>query len=154
MSSVAADPVDRIMEVMEASFDPAFGEAWTRRQVSDALVTGHCRYLLVDEAGRPTLSQATGFLLSRQAADEEELLLIAVRPQYRRNGLASALIERMLAEAQLRGVARVFLEMREGNEAAELYKKHGFGAVGRRPKYYNRGQITGIDAITFALLLH
>jgi ribosomal-protein-alanine N-acetyltransferase len=40
--------------------------------------------------------------------------------------------------------------MREGNPAAELYRRHGFEPVGRRPNYYNRGSITGIDAITFA----
>jgi ribosomal-protein-alanine N-acetyltransferase len=65
-------------------------------------------------------------------------------------GLASILIERFVAEARMRGVTRVFLEMRDGNPAAELYKKHGFEAVGRRKNYYNRGSITGIDAITFS----
>lgn len=151
MSSVASDPVDRIMEVMETAFDPDFGEAWNRRQVSDALVMGNCSYLLIDERGRLSQSgPAAGFLLSRQAADEEELLLIAVRPEFRRRRIATALLERFVAEAKIRGITRLFLEMREGNPAAELYAGHGFEPVGRRPNYYNRGRITGIDAITFA----
>ncbi len=151
MSSVAFDPVDRIMEVMEVAFDPAFGEAWNRRQVSDALVMGGCGYLLAGEHGALTEGgAAAGFLLSRQAADEEELLLIAVRPEFRRRGIAGELLERFIAEAKIRGIIRLFLEMREGNPAAELYRRHGFEPVGRRPNYYNRGSITGIDAITFA----
>ena len=153
MSSLAADPVDLIMEVMQSAFDPAFGEAWNRRQVSDALLLGNCHYLLAGEdlehpAGG---EQAAGFLLSRQAADEEELLLIAVRPELRRRGIAGKLIERFVAQARSRGRRRLFLEMREGNPAERLYLEHGFVPVGRRPNYYNRGKIKGIDAITFAL---
>jgi ribosomal-protein-alanine N-acetyltransferase len=152
MSALHSDPVDRIMEVMEVAFDPAWGEAWNRRQVGDALTLGGCSYLLVDERG--ALSQsgpAAGFLLSRQAADEEELLLIAVRPEFRRRGIAQELLACFVAEARIRGISRIFLEMREGNPAALLYLKCGFEPVGRRPNYYNRGRITGIDAITFAL---
>jgi ribosomal-protein-alanine N-acetyltransferase len=37
------DHIDRLMAVMDAAFDPFFQEAWTRRQVEDALVTGMCR---------------------------------------------------------------------------------------------------------------
>lgn len=154
MSSIASDPVDRIMEVMETAFDPTYGEAWNRRQVGDALTLGGCNYMLVNERGAPGESGPTaGFLLSRQAADEEELLLIAVRPEFRRMGIGRELLMRFIAEARIRGINRIFLEMREGNRAADLYMKCGFEPVGRRPNYYNRGRITGIDAITFALIL-
>ncbi len=152
---VPIDPVDHIMEIMAQAFDPVFGEAWNRRQVSDALQMGNCSYLLLDEQGR-TLAPgktAAGFILSRQAVDEEELLLIGVRPEYRRRGVASALLERLVTEARMRGIRRLFLEMREGNPAENLYLKHGFEPVGRRPNYYNRGEIAGIDAITFALTI-
>lgn len=147
------DPVDHIMDVMEGAFDPAFGEAWNRRQVSDILLLNNCHHLLVDANGQTpgNEGQAAGFTLSRQAADEEELLLIAVLPQYRRQGIATTLIECLIANARARGVTRMFLEMRDGNPAAAFYRKHGFHPVGRRPNYYNRGSISGIDAITFAL---
>ena len=36
------DDLDRLRAVMTAAFDPAFGEAWTRRQVEDALLIGNC----------------------------------------------------------------------------------------------------------------
>ena len=152
MSSTVCDPVDAIMAVMETAFDPAFGEAWSRRQVSDALVLSNTHYLLADVSGRAPgdPSEAVGFLLSRHGADEEELLLLAVAPDVRRRGVAAALITRFAADAAGRGIARLFLQMREGNQAETLYRAHGFLPVGRRREYYRGPGGNRIDAITFS----
>lgn len=146
------DDLDRIMAVMEAAFDPMYGEAWTWRQVSDALWLPNTHYLLAGPGGRACGEDdpAAGFVLSRAAADEEELLLIGVSPQFRRQGVGSVLIERFIAEAESRGAKRLFLEMREGNPAETLYRRHGFQNVGRRRDYYRRGNGVPLDAITFA----
>jgi ribosomal-protein-alanine N-acetyltransferase len=146
------DPVDAIMTVMETAFDPAFGEAWNRRQVSDALVLANTHYLLADASGQEPGDpfETVGFLLSRHGADEEELLLLAVAPAARRRGVAAALITRFAADAAGRGVARLFLQMRAGNQAEVLYRAHGFLAVGRRREYYRGPNGNRIDAITFA----
>ncbi len=146
------DDLDRIMAVMEAAFDPAFGEAWTRQQVEDALLLPNTHYLLAESSGRPLIGEqeAAGFVLSRGAADEEELLLIAVVPYLRGRGIGSALLARFLFEARSRGAVRLFLEMREGNPAESLYRRHGFASVGRRRAYYRRGKGAPLDAITFA----
>jgi [ribosomal protein S18]-alanine N-acetyltransferase len=147
-----SDDLDRIMAVMDAAFDPAFGEAWTRRQVGDALVLPNTHYLLAGPDGEAPREgeEAAGFVLSRGAADEEELLLIAVDPRHRRRGVGSRLLERFAAAAGARGAARLFLEMREGNPAEALYRRHGFERVGRRRAYYRRGAGAPLDAITFA----
>jgi ribosomal-protein-alanine N-acetyltransferase len=146
------DDLDRIMAVMEAAFDPAFGEAWTRAQVGDALVLPHTHYLLAGADGGPPREDedAAGFVLSRGAADEEELLLIAVDPRHRGRGVGAALLDRFIAAARARGAMRLFLEMREGNPAESLYRRHGFARVGRRRAYYRRGTGAPLDAITFA----
>jgi ribosomal-protein-alanine N-acetyltransferase len=146
------DDLDRIMLVMEAAFDPAFGEAWTRRQVSDSLLLPNTHYLLAAADGREPRDgePAAGFALSRCAADEEELLLIAVHPDHRGKSIGRALLERFLAAARARGVRRLFLEMRDGNRAESLYRRHGFERVGRRRHYYRRGSGSPLDAITFA----
>jgi len=151
MSSSACDPVDAIMSVMNAAFDPAFGEAWTRRQVSDALIMANTHYFLADLAGEAPENPAdtVGFLLSRHGADEEELLLLAVVPEARRRGVAGQLIKRFATEAAERGVARLFLQMREGNEAEILYRGQGFLPIGRRREYYRGPHGHRIDAITF-----
>lgn len=146
------DDLDRIMAVMEAAFDPAYGEAWTRRQVADALLMPGTHYLLAgpDGAAPPEGAPAAGFALSRGAADEEELLLIAVHPAHRNRGVGGRLLARFIAEAEARGAVRQFLEMREGNWAERLYIRHGFESVGRRRHYYRRGSGTPLDAITFS----
>lgn len=155
-TQTSADCVDAIMRVMNGAFDPAFGEAWNQRQVSDALVLPSTHALLIDAKGNLVETgsdEVVGFVLSRHAADEEELLLIAVLPQYRAHGLGQALIDRLFEAAANRGVRRVFLEMRRGNPATHLYHKVGFEPIGERPNYYKMQDGTRIDAITFARTL-
>jgi ribosomal-protein-alanine N-acetyltransferase len=148
------EDVERIMAVMIAAFDPAFGEAWNRRQVSDALVLPNTHYLLAGgDGGPPAEGQpAVGFALSRGAADEEELLLLAVHPEHRGRGIGSALLQRFIAVAEANGKTRLFLEMREGNPAESLYRRAGFEAVGRRRNYYRGASAGPLDAITYARL--
>ena len=145
------DPVDAIMAVMEKAFDPRYGEAWTRRQVADALVTPNTHFSLdrfCTDARDAT--DTRGFTLSRQAADEEELLLIAVRPPYRQSGLGAKLLDYLAESARERGAERLFLEMRENNPAARLYNAAGFAPIGRRKAYYKLSDGSRLDAITFA----
>ncbi|TRD12832.1 GNAT family N-acetyltransferase [Erythrobacter insulae] len=141
------------MEVMEAAFDPAYGEAWNRRQVIDALTMPSTHALIVDSDGgiiEPAGSvQAAGFVLTRHAADEEELLLIAVHPDRRRRGVGARLMENFFLAAGSRGVRRIFLEMRRDNPAEHLYRQQGFDPIGKRPNYYRMSDGSRVDAITF-----
>lgn len=150
------DDLDRIMAVMEAAFDPAYGEAWTRRQVGDALLVPGTHYVLIGADGRaPGESQPTaGFALTRGVMDEEELLLIAVLPELRGRGIGNTLLQQVISQARARGVTTLFLEMREGNPAESLYRRHGFMPVGRRRNYYRRVSTGALDAITFRLETH
>ncbi|MGE3692063.1 MAG: GNAT family N-acetyltransferase [Novosphingobium sp.] len=146
------DHIECIMAVMESAFDPAFGEAWTRRQVEDALVLGNCHYLLIAEDGGelPDGVPAAGFCLSRMGYGEEELLLFAVDPAHRRRGLGETLLRRFEAAARQRGAERLLLEMRKGNPAEGLYRRFGFEQIGERPDYYRAPGGGRIDAVTFA----
>lgn len=142
------------MAVMIRAFDPRHGEAWSRREVSDALVLGTCHWSLIDAAGRIAQhpeGEAAGFTMSRAVLDEEELLLIAVDPARRGNGLGAALLDRFIDDAKARGSRRLFLEMRRGNPAAALYEARGFRAVGVRPRYYRGQDGARIDALSFAV---
>ena len=156
MITPAADDIDRLMEVMDAAFPAKFGEAWTRRQVEDAILFGRSYYYLIGEDGTQALpgQKAAGFFLSRLGVEEEELLLLAVSPQYRRRGLGRRILEELSKSAKDRGSQRIFLEMREGNNAELLYVSHGFRTIGKRPKYYLCDDGSRIDAITFALPLN
>ena len=89
---------------------------------------------LVGQApGLPT--HIAGFLVSRQiAAEEREILNVAVDPIFRRQGVGKQLVEAELARSQ----GTWFLEVRESNLAAiALYRSLGFAPAGRRPDYYH-----------------
>lgn len=146
------DHIDHIMEVMEAAFDPAYGEAWNRRQVTDALSMPSTHALIIDARGRLIRdddADPAGFVMTRAALDEEELLLIAVMPALREQGLGKQLIEKLFDAARARGSTRIFLEMRRGNPAIHLYRKLGFEPIGERPNYYRMTNGERVDAITF-----
>ena len=74
-----------------------------------------------------------------EAADEGEILNLAVAPAGRRRGLGRALVEAMLEALRTRGIRQVYLEVRESNSSARaLYASRGFKEVGRRKAYYRR----------------
>src|SRR5947209_197660 len=86
------------------------------------------------------IDAAGGMVLARVAADEAEILTLAVLPDRRRRGLARALLERTMQAAARRGAGAMFLEVAEANRAARaLYEGAGFVEVGRRRGYYRGG---------------
>lgn len=146
-----------MMAVMEAAFDPVFGEAWNTQQLASALLVPGTRHAIIDAAGVigppiPAVPTA-GFYLTRQLLDEEELLLIAVHPDMRRCGLAGKLLRHLFAAASERGTARMFLEMRTDNPARHLYARTGFDEVGIRKAYYRGADGLVRDAVTMAAVL-
>jgi ribosomal-protein-alanine N-acetyltransferase len=139
------DQLDAVMEVMNRSFDPGFGEAWSRAQCAGILpMNGVVMTLACDQ------STPVGFSLARSVADEAELLLLAVAPEARRSGVATRLLEHFTAIAASRGARRLHLEVRDGNPAVQLYVRHGFRVEGRRPGYYRGGDGNLFDALTMA----
>lgn len=84
-----------------------------------------------------TDTKPIGFLAARQAADQAEVLNLAVHTDFRRHGAASALLIAALDTFQQSAVTRVFLELRASNLAARaLYERHGFVPAGSRKAYY------------------
>jgi len=141
-----ARDIAAIMPVMQSAFDPRYGEAWTAAQCLSLLaMPGSCLYLaLVDQA-------VAGFALTRWVADEEELLLIAVAPQLRRQGIASRLVDHVIKSARTALRQIVFIEVRENNPAIAFYTEIGFEQVGRRTAYYTGAEGQRFDALTMKL---
>ncbi len=78
-------------------------------------------------------------MVAIDAADEGEILNLAVAPDGRRRGLGHALVRRVLEGLTSRGAQAIYLEVRESNASARrLYAGHGFREVGRRKQYYRR----------------
>lgn len=143
-----ASDIASVEQVMTTAFDPRFGEAWTRSQVLGILGMPGVWLTLARLDGA-----VAGFALARAIVDEAELLLLATAPVHRRQGVGAALVRSILADARLRGAARVHLEVRAGNSAVDLYRSSGFAKCGERRGYY-RGQAGEVfDAHSFSIAL-
>ncbi len=69
--------------------------------------------------------------------DEAHITILAVYPEYHRQGLGQALLYSLLQTATARGLERATLEVRASNKTAlSLYEKFGFKTAGRRRRYY------------------
>ena len=89
-----------------------------------------------------------GFILSRLAGGEAEILSVAVASARRSRGLARALLNLHLRRLAGLGTNAVFLEVDEDNEPARrLYQRAGFHEVGRRPGYYQQGRDKAATAL-------
>lgn len=112
----------------------AFDDGWTQQDFSELLNTPGTMSLLALHAGEPV-----GFLLTRSAADEAEIITIGTRPAMQRRGVGRQLLEHHLATLGEAGVRQLFLEVAASNVAAlTLYGALGFRDVGRRKAYYRR----------------
>jgi [ribosomal protein S18]-alanine N-acetyltransferase len=84
-------------------------------------------------------SRVIGFAVSRLAADEAEILSIAVAASHRGRGLSRDLLLTHLGHLAGRGVRTIFLEVEENNQPARrLYERAGFSVIGRRERYYRQ----------------
>ncbi|WP_298351867.1 ribosomal protein S18-alanine N-acetyltransferase [Rhodoblastus sp.] len=93
-------------------------------------------------------SSLAGFVLSRRAADEAEVLTIVVAPGSRRNGHGQRLLGAHLARLAGLRVKNLFLEVDEANAAAlALYRRFGFTVEGRRKSYYAKAEGKAGDAL-------
>lgn len=93
--------------------------------------------------------EVVGYLFGRMAADEAEILNLAVRDDRRRTGIARRLLDAALTDCRARRVAMVYLEVRVSNARGRtFYEKMGFREVGRRRGYYSKPRE---DALVLAL---
>ena len=130
----AASPRDAaaIAALHAASFRHGWSDGEFERMLRDRNIVAH----------RATAGRALhGFILSRLAGGEAEILSVAVASARRGRGLARALLNLHLRRLAGLGARAVFLEVDEDNEPARrLYRRAGFREVGRRPGYYQQGR--------------
>ena len=113
------------------SFRAGWGADEFERLLSDRSVIAHRAM-----TGRRII----GFIISRGAADEAEILSVAVATSARRRGTARRLLKAHMGRLAAAGVCRLLLEVDEENAAARhLYARAGFYEVGRREGYYRHG---------------
>jgi [ribosomal protein S18]-alanine N-acetyltransferase len=113
----------------------AFSTPWSRRTFEALLGRGEVLFRVLEWSGHGIVGHGVLWWMGPEA----EIANLAVHPAARGTGAGSRLLDALVAEAALRGVERVFLEVRESNAAARaLYDRRGFVPVGRRPRYYQK----------------
>jgi ribosomal-protein-alanine N-acetyltransferase len=130
IAHAAAADAAALAALARASAVPGWPEAALREAFADERT--------IARVVRGTAGVAYGFVVARRAADEVDVLLVAVAEDARRCGAGTALVEAALADAARAGAVSAHLEVRASNAAAiALYARLGFVAVGRRPRYYD-----------------
>lgn len=130
-TAASARDAAAIAALHAASFRRGWGEDEVYRLLTDSAVIAHRAII------RGALA---GFIMSRLAAGEAEILSVAIAPARRGRGLSRPLLEFHLRVLAGRAIRTVFLEVDEHNAPARrLYGRAGFGEVGRRPAYYESG---------------
>jgi ribosomal-protein-alanine N-acetyltransferase len=120
----------RLAQLHAASFHRGWGEGEFEAMLSERNTLVHRL-----RQGRKVI----GFAVSRLAADEAEILSIAIDPAQRGRGLSRHLLLTHLGHLAGSGVRSIFLEVEENNRPARrLYERAGFGVVGRRERYYQQ----------------
>ena len=122
--------IDAILAVERASFT----NPWTREMyLAELDHQGVAFFYVARDAGR----RVVGFCSFWRVLDELHVNNLAVLPEYRRQGVASALLARVLEAGASMGSRRATLEVRHSNDAARrLYGGFGFVVAGVRRAYY------------------
>lgn len=130
---------NRLAQLHGASFHRGWGEAEFETMLGERNTLVHRL-----RQGR----KIVGFAVSRVAADEAEILSIAVDRDQRGRGLSRDLLLTHLGHLAGRGVRTIFLEVEENNQPARrLYERTGFAVVGRRERYYREANGEQLNAV-------
>lgn len=124
---MSAQDVVAALSILEESPEASL---WSRESLLESAAQGAA--WTADLDGR-----MAGFLIGRAAADEFEILNLAIGEACRRRGVATKLVRFVLQEAQSAGARQSFLEVRASNQGGiALYTRLGFRLLGCRPNYY------------------
>ena len=124
--------IDDILRIESISFT----NPWTREMYLSELEHRDVSFFYI---ARDAVGEAIGFCSCWLVLDEIHINNLAVLPEHRRGGVASALIEHVLKQGGARGAHRATLEVRRSNEPArKLYEKFGFAVTAVRRGYYTR----------------
>ncbi len=129
------EDVEKISEI-----EAAGAAIWSREQIAAELKLNFANVLVVEQD-----EKIIGFAASWYVADEIQLNSIGILPAYRKQGLGTKLLDRVVSDSheRIHRPGRIVLEVNIENVAAlQFYKKYGFVETGRRKNYYR-----GSDAL-------
>lgn len=149
LTSLRAIDLDRASRLHREAFEPLGESGWTRQDIAGLLASpGVAGFLLTED------NVDIAMAICRTAADEAELLTVAVDPAHRRRGAARLLLDAVVDRVRADGARTLFLEVGADNPGARtLYDSAGFKVVGHRAAYYVRRSGGAADAYLMRLNL-
>ena len=109
-----------------------FSDPWSENSVASELKNKLALWLVAEEEGT-----VAGYIGSQTCGDESDVMNVAVHPDFRRRGIAEALVNSLVTKLNDIGSHCLTLEVRASNApAVSLYEKLGFAEIGRRKNYY------------------
>ena len=128
-AKMTEEHVAQVAELEKICFGSA---AWSENSIASELDNPLALWIVAEDAGK-----VLGYVGSQTVMDETDMMNVAVRPDYRNQGIATALIVGLVGALQKRGSHCLTLEVRASNEnAIRLYRGLEFEEVGRRKNYY------------------
>ena len=116
-----------------------FSDSWSENSIK--IQVENKKVMVIKFAG-----ELIGYCIFMTAADEGEILRIAINHKIRKAGLGKKLLLASIEEMEKSGANEIFLEVRASNESAiALYESVGFSEIGIRKSYYDNGE----DAILY-----
>ena len=109
-----------------------FADPWSESSITSELNNPLSLWLVAEEDGC-----VLGYIGSQTEMGEADMMNVAVHPEYRRRGIAQALVNGLIDALRCNDVTSLTLEVRATNEPAKrMYEKLGFQQVGVRKNYY------------------
>jgi ribosomal-protein-alanine N-acetyltransferase len=133
---VKLEDIDEMLKIEKKSFH----SHWSRQTFIDEFSADNGHYVAIKDGGR-----ILGYSGFRYVLDEGHITTLAVSPKFRKKGIGTKLIAQLIEDAKVKGLKKLYLEVRQSNVAAQkIYKKFGFKVLDRRREYY---QHPGEDAL-------
>jgi len=122
--------IDEIIEIERLSFSTP----WSREAFVIEMTTNKlAKYIVAEKNGKLIGYAGLWFII-----DEGHITNIAVKPEYRGQGVGASLVKELIDISEERGIPSLTLEVRKSNIVAKsLYQKYGFENCGIRPGYYS-----------------
>lgn len=134
MTVQIVDAREELIPQIQKIEQQSFSMPWTEPMLRLQLDPNSHLFLTAEAEGK-----VVGYVGLMYVLDEGYISNVAVHPDYRRRGIAQALVRELAKRAEAKFLSFVTLEVRESNEGARaLYEKCGFKIVGRRKNYYEK----------------
>lgn len=130
---IVRNTIESDLEAIAFLEEQTFSDAWTLKSIQDTFQQSQAFIVTAESDGK-----VAGYCIVYFVLDEGEIARVAVENSYRRQGVGRSIIEQVEKVCQEKGIIRLMLDVREGNDSArQFYQSLGFEEDGIRKSFYS-----------------